>query len=649
MRTPLMPVRAADLGGLDEALQHANVPTLVPVLFQLTGDERWLSEPYQPTRAPGMSMHDSGGLNPQIRESLRRGTAQAVRRWAEGAPIPEPAPGPERLRQLMNTCMGEPVDPVYEPMMAEEMGFRPEPTRRARASARGDFSVLIIGAGVSGMLASIKLRAAGIEHIVVEKNDNVGGTWLENRYPGAGVDTPSYLYSYSFFDRDWSTHFGKRDEVQGYLEDLAAAYDLRTTIRFGIEAIAAEWDAQTQRWTVTVDQDGRRNEVTANAVITAVGQLNRPKLPRIPGLGEFAGPLFHSSRWPDDLDVTGKRVAVIGTGASAMQIVPAVADKAAGITIFQRSAQWVAPNDVYFTPVPEPVHWLMATVPFYSQWYRFRLNLTFNDKVHPSLQIDPQWPDEERSINKTNDGHRRFFTDYLTEELDGRPDLQAKALPDYPPFGKRMLLDNGWYAALRRPEVELVTEAADEVTPTGVRIADGTEYAADVVVLATGFQATRVLYPMEVRGVGGATLRGVWGDNDASAYLGITVPSFPNLFMTAGPQTVLGHGGSYITTAECQVRYILDALCEMVERGIGALECREDVYAEYTERVDQAHDQMVWSHLGMTNWYRNDAGRVVSATPWRIVDYWRMTHDVDLSDYHATSRRLVPGRAQARL
>lgn len=630
----------ADLDPLDEALRQANHPSLVPVLYQLTGDEQWLGERYRPTRTPGTSVHDDGGLSPEVQQELRAATAEAVRRWAGGTPIAVPGPDPDQLQTLMDICMGEPVDPAYEPMMAEEMGFRPEPVRRVAGSA-DDFSVLVIGAGVSGMLAAIKLREAGIGHVVVEKNDDVGGTWLENHYPGAGVDTPSFLYSYSFFDHDWSTHFGKRDEVVGYLRDLAAAYDLRPSIRFGTEAVAAEWSSETQRWTVTLERAGLREDVVVHAIITAVGQLNRPKLPVIPGLESFAGRIFHSSDWPDDLDLHGQRLAVIGTGASAMQIVPAVVDEAAAITVFQRSPQWIAPNDVYFTPVPADVHWLMASVPFYREWYRFRLNLTFNDKVHPSLQVDPDWFAPGASINRTNDGHRRFFTAYLEEQLAGRPDLQAKALPDYPPFGKRMLLDNGWYAALRRSHVRLVTEAAAAVTPTGVRAADGTEYPADVIVLATGFQATQILHPMDIRGVDGAALRETWGPNDASAYLGISVPGYPNFFLTCGPQTVLGHGGSYITTAECQVRYIVDALCDMVEQGIGALECRAEVYSEYAERVDEAHGRMIWTHPGMSNWYRNAAGRVVSATPWRIVDYWAMTHHADLADYSAYPRQPV--------
>ena len=235
-------------------------------------------------------------------------------------------------------------------------------------------------------------------------------------------------------------------------------------------------------------------------MITAVGQLNRPKIPALPGMDAFHGPLFHSARWPEDLDVTGKRVAIVGTGASAMQIVPAIAERAAHVTVFQRSPQWAAPNDVYFSPIDDAASLLMEHVPFYRRWYRTRLAWNFNDRVHAALQKTRNGSTRDRSVNAVNDAHRRVFTRYLESELAGRADLVAKALPDYPPFGKRMLLDNGWYAAIRRDDVDLVTAPVAKVTPTGLRAADGTEVDADVVVLCTGFETQKLLWPLEIRG-----------------------------------------------------------------------------------------------------------------------------------------------------
>jgi 4-hydroxyacetophenone monooxygenase len=626
-RPDAVPERAV----LAEAMEHANLPTLVAVLHQLTGDRRWLAPPFRPTRSRGMEDNDSGGFAPDVQNEIRAAAVDAVVAWAEGRPPAVPAPTGDALLELIDLAVGEPVPPEYEAMTAEDMGFRSAPMPKVPPS---DFRVVIIGAGVSGMLAAIELAEAGIEHVVLEKNDDVGGTWLENAYPGAGVDTPSHLYSYSFAPRRWSTHFGKRDEVLAYLREVADGHDLRKVIRFGTEVASAEY--RDQRWIVTTTAG---ETLEADAVITAVGQLNRPKIPALPGMDTFRGPLFHSARWPSDLDVTGKRVAIVGTGASAMQIVPAIAGRAAQVTVFQRSPQWAAPNAVYFSPIDAAASLLMEHVPFYRRWYRTRLSWNTGDRVHASLQVDEDWEHPERSVNAANDAHRRFFTRYLHEELTGRDDLLESALPDYPPFGKRMLLDNGWYAAIRRADVELVTAPVAAVTPTGVRASDGTHVEADVVVLCTGFETHKQLWPLSIRGRDGRTIADAWGPDDADAHLGITVSGFPNLFLTCGPGTVLGHGGSYITIAECQVRYIVEALAAMVTEDLGAIEVLPEVHADYAARHDAAHAAMIWTHPGMRNWYRNPAGRVVCALPWRIVDYWTMTRHVDWAEYAVEPRR----------
>jgi 4-hydroxyacetophenone monooxygenase len=624
---------------LKKALRHANLPSLVPVLHQLTGDRRWLADPYRPTRSRGMEDNDSGGFAPEVAEEIRAAAVEAVLAHEAGRPPAVPAPTGDLLNELLTLATGEPVPDEYADMMAEDMRFR-EPAPRV-APEGNDLRVVVIGAGISGMLAAIKLREAGIEHVVLEKNSEVGGGWWENIYPGAGVDTPSYLYSYSFAPKAWSTHFGKRDEVQEYLSDIADSYGLRRAIRFDTEVVSADYDAATALWTVRTE-DGQ--EISANAVISATGLLNRPKVPPIPGLDRFTGRSFHTARWPEDLDLTGKRVAVVGTGASAMQVVPAVAEQVEHLTVFQRSPQWIAPNEVYFSPIPTEVHLLMERIPFYQRWYRTRLAWNINDRVHESLQIDPEWEHPDRSVNAINDGHRRVFTRYLQSQLEGRPDLVEKSLPDYPPFGKRMLLDNGWYAAIRRENVELITESVAEITPTGLRGDGGTEVEADVIVLATGFHPHRLLWPIRVTGRSGATLAQTWGPEDARAHLGITVPDFPNLFITAGPGTGLGHGGSFITISECQLRYIVDMLVTMAERNLRAVEVRPEVEEEFSRRLDEAHGRMIWTHQGMDNWYRNDAGRVISTMPWRIVDYWQMTREADLQEYRVEPRP-TPGSA----
>lgn len=619
---------------LRQAVDAGNIPSLIAVAYQLTGDSRWLTDRYRPTRSRGMDDNQSGGLPADVQAEIRAGVVEAVLGDPSNSHSQADLLDNDQLMNVVEFVMGESVPKEFGPMLSEVMGLTSGEPRRPSSPGDAKLSAIVIGAGIAGMLASVRLSEAGIDHIVLEKNQGVGGSWYENTYPGAGVDTPSYLYSYSFFDHNWSTHFGKRDEVQAYLEDFAQEYELARNIRFGVEVTRTEYDSDRQTWTAhTVDALGRQESIEANILISAVGVLNRPKVPDLPGLDSFSGTLFHSAEWPDGIDLTGKKVAIVGAGASAMQIGPAVVDDVSSLTIYQRSPQWIASNSDYFAEVGDDVHWLIENVPFYAAWYRARLSWIFNDKVHESLQIDPEWPEEKASINVINHAHRRVYERYIRGELEGHPELVEKCLPDYPPFGKRMLLDNGWYRMLTRDHVDLVTEGVTAATPSGLRDTAGEERDFDVIIMATGFHTDRVLYPMDIIGNRAMTTREIWGDHDARAYLGITVPSFPNMFIMTGPNTALGHGGSFITILECQIRYIMDAIAHMVDDGISSLECRDDVNTEYNNAVDEAHARMVWTHPAMDNWYRNKDGRVVAVLPWRIVDYWRMTHEINLDDF----------------
>jgi 4-hydroxyacetophenone monooxygenase len=630
---PARPDTELDQEALTRAVAVANLPTLLMALFHLTGEEGWLRDPYRPTRTAGLTEHDDGGLPEPVQAEIRAAAVDAILDWSRGKPVAVTDLEEDLLQTMMTVCMGEPVPPEYATMMLRELGFVPRDRAPfPGADAAADFPVLVIGAGVSGLAAAKELKERGVPFAVVEKNHDVGGTWLENRYPGAGTDTPSHLYSYSFFPHDWSTYFGKRDEMARYLRAAAEHFDLIPSIRFGQEVERLDYDEAAQRWTARIRTPEGTYEQTARAVITAVGLLSRPKVPRLTGMDGFHGPLFHSAQWPDGVDLTGKRVAVVGTGASAMQIVPTVAGDVAGLTVFQRSPQWVVPSTNYTQQVPDGIHWLMQHVPYYQRWYRFRGAWTFNDKHHPALQKDPEWPHPERSLNALNDAYRRSFVRYMNAHLDGREDLQQKCLPTYPPYGKRILLDAGWFEALMRPNVELVTDAVTGFTETAVRTASGAEHEVDVVVLCTGFEAQKLLFPMEIHGRGGQSLRELWGDDDATAHLGMTMPGFPNLFFTYGPNTN-PVGGSYIFIGECQTRYIVDLLSTVIDSGAGAVECRPEAHAEYNRRLDAAHDQMVWTHPGMETYYRNAAGRVVTNMPWRVVDYWRMTARPQLDEY----------------
>ncbi len=624
-----------DRAALRAALEAADIVPLALALVHLGGDASLLDRVRPHVEGPwDFSQHVPPDLAAEIRARLAHELSQA--------PSPaHPMPDEATLVKMMSTAVGETVSGEYVPMMLEELSLDGRDRRQAAWRAKpaapvlDAFRVAVIGAGMSGLAAAIRLREAGIPFTVLEKNDALGGTWYENRYPGCGVDSPNHFYSYSFEpNHEWSEFFSKRDELWSYFERCADRHDLRRDIRLRTEVLGAQWDEAAARWRLRLrNADGAEETLAASALISAVGQLNRPFVPQLPGIGDFAGPAFHTARWDPDVALGGRRVAIIGTGASAMQAAPALADAVSRLTIFQRTPHWAVPNPNYHRRVSAQKKWVLEHVPFYARWYRFQLFWAFGDGIHPALQIEPGWHDPQRSLNAANERFRRAMTRHLRRELEGDEELIAKVTPSYPPYGKRMLIDNHWYRMLRRPNVSLVTDSIRRVTRDAIETADGARHRADAIVFATGFEAARMLAPMELRGRGGVPLRELWGDDDPRAYLGITVPGFPNFFVLYGPNTNLGHGGSIIFHTECQVRYVMLCLREMLERGWRSLECRGEVHDAYNARVDAAHRRMVWSHPGMGNWYRNASGRVTQNSPWRLVDYWRMTREPDFADY----------------
>ena len=376
-------------------------------------------------------------------------------------------------------------------------------------------------------------------------------------------------------------------------------------------------------------------EIRSNVLIGAVGVLNTPRLPPIPGLAEFKGQCFHTARWPQGVDLKGKRVAVIGNGATSMQVVPAIAPEVGSLAVFQRSKQWVAPFDRFRQSIPSGHRFLLTEVPYYQEWYRQRLAWIFNDRVHGSLQIDPAWPHPERAINSRNDKHREFFTEYVKTELGDRQDLLPDVLPDYPPFGKRMLLDNGWYKALRRPNVRLVTDGAARIEDDTVISTSGERFPVDVLIVATGFDAVNMLASFKLEGRKGLSIREAWSRRGPEAYMGMTVPEFPNFFMLSGPNTGLGHGGSVVAAIETQVRYVMGILQKSIQKYGTTFEItvKPGVNETFNTQVQAAHDRMIWSHRGMSNWYRNAQGRVIVTTPFRNDDTWHMARRTELDDF----------------
>jgi 4-hydroxyacetophenone monooxygenase len=621
---------------LDEFLPDANIPILLMVLYQLTGDERWISDEVRPSRARGLTMNPSGGLPEAVQREVRAAARDAIVAWAAGQPAAVPAPTGPVLARMLSFCVGDEVDLEYTPLLAHEMGFTAEvlPTLEHPFEPALATEVLVIGAGVSGLGMGAALARLGMPFRILERRPDLGGTWLDNRYPGVGVDTPSHLYAFSDFPYAWPSYFSAGASVHDYLHEYARAHDVFDRIEFDRRVDRCDWAEADGLWHVTsTGPDGEARTDVVRFVVSAVGQLSDPRIPDVPGEDEFEGTLIHSAAWPDELDIAGKRVAVVGTGASAMQIVPAIVDRVAHLTVVQRSPQWIAPNEEGDSRLGPAMSWMLQHVPYYRAWFRAMLWWAFGDRIHESLRVDPEWTGRERSVNAVNDGHRLFFTRYIEDKLRDRPELIEATLPRYPPFGKRMLLDNGWFDALLQPQCTLVASPLTRLTKTGLETADGTQVDVEVIVMATGFEARRLLSSIDVVGRDGMSIRDAWGEDHPSAYLGMTVPGFPNLFVLYGPNTNLGHGGSYIFLAECQIHYLVDLISKVADTGHSVVEVREKVHDDYNRLVDEAHEHLVWRHPAVDTWYRNRAGRVVTNSPWRMIEFWELTRNAELGDF----------------
>lgn len=625
---------------LELGLMQAHLPALLMALVHVTGDASLLDEFPRPVYdffAEGRL----GGYNEETQSRLRARAKAAIEAYlVNGQKLP-PAPSPATLHKMMNFVAGVDIPEHYLPFMEEELGISGEDAKHPHwespklQAARKDMRVVVIGAGMSGILSAIRLQQAGIAFDVIEKNPDVGGTWLENTYPGCRVDNPNHMYSFSFEpNHDWPYHYSTQDVLLDYFRRTADKYGLRQHIRFGTQVLETRFDEKTAKWHVTVkDKSGKEETLVADAVISAVGQLNQPKMPDIPGVGSFKGPAFHSATWRHDVDLKGKRVNVIGTGASAFQFVPEIAPDVKELKVFQRTPPWLGPTPDYHDKVGEGKKWLLEHVPFYAKWYRFWIFWMMTDGIYEFVKTDPTWNGSPNAVSPNNALLREMLTAAIKPQTDDAPWLFDKIIPDYPFGGKRSLRDNGkWVEALKRPNVALVTEPIAEINATGVKTKDGKQYDSDVLIYGTGFHASNFLRTFKVYGRGGQELHDRW-NGDARAYLGMTVPGFPNFFMIYGPNTNIVVNGSIIFFSECSVRYIIGCLRLLAETGSATLEPKEKVHDTFNARVDEANKMMAWGAPQVTSWYKNATGRVSQNWPFPLVEYWSATLNPNPNDF----------------
>jgi cation diffusion facilitator CzcD-associated flavoprotein CzcO len=487
---------------------------------------------------------------------------------------------------------------------------------------------VIIGAGFGGIGASIKLAEQGIEHVILEKLDDVGGTWLANQYPGCRCDVPSHLYSFSFaLNPEWSDSYSLQPEIWRYLKKVAVDHGVVERVRFGCKVDAARWDDEAKQWRLETSA----GSMTTDVLIAAHGFLSEPSIPHFEGIETFAGQVMHSAEWDPSYDVTGKRVGVIGTGASAVQIVPEIHKQATSLSVFQRTAAWILP------------HRGRTIRPWEHELYR-RV-----PAVQRAVRGFHYWSSEFLAVPalmKPAGGKllKKLAVKHLETQVPD-PELRAKLIPSFKPGCKRLTPSNEYLPAIASPMTTLVTSGIDRMVPEGIVTADGVTHQLDVIILATGFRVTDNTFPELVIGRDGRTMRQTWDEDGLGAYNGTTFAGFPNFFMLAGPNTGIGHT-SLVYMIEAQLPYVLDALRLMKERGIASIDVRPDVQASYNELLQRKLSPTVWNTGGCKSWYLDKNGFNTTIWPDYTFKFARRLERFDVESYYqeltpTTERKLA--------
>jgi 4-hydroxyacetophenone monooxygenase len=615
-----------------DAVQHADPMVLRGLLHQLTGDEEVAR--IRPT--PQVGIDPAKLVDEADIARLRAKAATFLRGHRDAGCAPDLGPGDRLPRSLALAAGVDELPPEDLELWLEELALDPHVRGLRPVEAPEGFSVLVIGAGMGGINVAVHLLRAGIDFTVVEKNSGVGGTWFENRYPGARVDSPSRTYSHiAGVDFEARYPFCPHDENERYFNWLTDRYGVRDRIVFDTEVTSLDWDDAAARWDVRAKGPDGERAWRPNVVVSAVGLLSRPNIPPIAGADDFAGPAFHSSWWPQDLELSGRRVGVIGTGCSGTQLVPVVAREAAHLVVFQRTPQWLFDHPGYLAPYASQVNWLDRNLPLYSNFMRFRAHWLASPYLsEPKRVIDPDY-DDPHACSAVNKRLREERLAFIERKLASRPDLVEKVIPPHPPYSTRPVqVDSGdcYYDALLRDDVTLVTGGIERITPTAVRSADGTEHELDVLVYATGFRANECLWPMEVRGRRGQAIEALWAKDGPRAYLGTVVPGFPNLFMVYGPNMNPYGGLGVVNFEEMTTRWILACIERLVVEDRRTLEVTEDAYWRWNGELDAREAQKIYRHPLARSYYVNEHGRSSVNCPFTGIEMWHRMRRPDPAD-----------------
>lgn len=616
-----------------EVIEEANVGVLRVALYHQTKDPELAA-------IPSIEWPIRGGALMAFslpRESHELVKEKAVEYLLSGQ-VPVAPPTKQEAAILMEMFTGKKQSPIAVDYGYEELAYDDVPRdavwhNKPDASVLNDFVVTIVGAGLSAIAAAIQLDRLGIRWRIIERHDDLGGTWLINNYPEARVDVSTFLYQFKFEDNyPWESHYAPRDELQKYANYIVDKYGIRDRMTFNTKLKSAVWQEADKKWKITTEgADGTEDVFESNAIISASGLFNTPKLPDIPGIETYKGKMFHTTAWDHSFDYSGKKVALIGTGSTGLQLARGVAQKAGHLTVFQRTASWVTPVKGYRSKISDGKRWLLDNMPGYNNWFVY-LNYYAELQMQDFQEIDPEWVAKGGRVNEKNALFATSLKEQIRAKVAGRDDLYEKLVPSVVPMARRLVIDNDWYETVQRNNVTLETGGIQEFTEKGIRTKDGIEHEFDLVVLSAGFDVSRYLLPAEYVGINGITLADLWDEDGARAFKGLALPGFPNFFMMYGPNGQ-ARIGSFHSWAENFSRYIGGLFVHVLEQGEGAIVVRRKAYDDYNAALDEAMKGLLWETETGNGYYVNKHGRSGVNMPWNVHEYYAMIKDIDPENY----------------
>lgn len=618
---------SVDEAFIRRAIELADLNAVKVALYQHTGDEALARLPM----ALEMTGEQRGAL-------IDAATAWLLENAGPGM-LDEPPP--DRLRRLMDLATDETMSDLEFEARRELPAFADFPLMAAwdgeRPPIPEGFRVAVIGSGLSGLAMATQLQQLGIPYDIFDKRPDAGGVWSINRYPGLRVDTTSITYEFSFEkDHRWSGYYSDGHEVRRYLNHIVEKYGIKPHSHYEHTLRTAEWDESRNVWRLAFDTPDGQVEHEAPILVNAVGAFANPSFGDFEGRADFAGPVLHPARWPDDVDLAGKRIAIIGNGSTGVQLLKPLAAQARSVTVFSRTPQWITPRAKYGEPVEPEVRWLLDNFPGYWNWWRY-MAIAALFKTHDLVTADPEWQAKGGIWSKPNDDLRAMLTDYIVEQTGGDEALIEALTPDHAPFSRRLVVDNGWYATLLEDHVRLVTASIERFTADGITTSDGEAHEFDVIVTATGFKVGTYLAPATYTGRGGVDIHAEWEADGPRAYLSMMAPRFPNMFMVYGPNSQPLSGGTGLPQwFVLWSSYIAKCLIGMLDAGASTIEVRDDAYRRYNRALDEEASKLLLLDDAQgapgKNYYVNEHGRLQVNAPWYGPEFHRLCSFVDWDD-----------------